>query len=42
MKKLAPSDIESINVIKGEKALEEYGEKGKNGVIQITTKKNKD
>jgi len=39
MKKLNPSEIESINVFKGEKAKEKYGEKGKNGVVEITTKK---
>ncbi len=39
MDALEPDDIESVNVIKGEKAIEEYGEKGRNGVIKITTKK---
>lgn len=34
-----PETIESINVLKGEKATEVYGEKGKNGVIEITSKK---
>ena len=33
-----PDEIESINVIKGEKALEMMGEKGKNGIIQIRMK----
>lgn len=33
-----PDDIESINVIKGEKALEMLGEKGANGIIQIRLK----
>lgn len=32
-------DIESVNVLKGEKAVQAYGEKGKDGVIEITTKK---
>ena len=36
--KLDPSDIQSIDVLKGESAVREYGEKGKNGVIRITTK----
>ena len=35
---LKPDDIESMDVLKGEKA-KIYGEKGKNGVILITTKK---
>ncbi len=34
-----PNDIESMSVLKGEYALTMYGEKGKNGVIQIITKK---
>lgn len=32
------SDIESIEVIKGEMALEKYGQEGKNGVIIVTLK----
>ena len=39
MKKLDPEDIESLTVIKDEKANTKYGKKGKNGVIEITTKK---
>jgi len=35
---LSPTEIQSIEVFKGEKALE-YGSKGKNGVIIITLKK---
>lgn len=38
---LRPSDIESVNVLKGEAATKAYGDKGKNGVILITTKKKK-
>jgi len=38
MKKLDPKSIKSINVLKGEKATKKYGKKGKNGVIEITTK----
>ena len=34
-----PADIESIHVLKGENAVSNYGEKGKKGVILITTKK---
>ncbi len=37
---LKPDDIASINVLKGEKALEKYGNKAKNGVVEITTKGN--
>lgn len=40
VKQLDPSEIESIDISKGEKALERFGEKGKNGVVEITTKKN--
>ncbi|TMM58375.1 TonB family protein [Maribacter algarum] len=36
---MTPDDIESISVLKGESAKALYGEKGKNGVIQIITKK---
>jgi TonB-dependent SusC/RagA subfamily outer membrane receptor len=36
---IAPETIESINVLKDESAKAAYGEKGKNGVILITTKK---
>ncbi|MEM6346662.1 MAG: carboxypeptidase-like regulatory domain-containing protein [Bacteroidota bacterium] len=39
MDTMSPDDIESVNVIKGEKAIEQYGEKGRNGVVEITTKK---
>ncbi len=38
MKKLDPSEIATINVYKGEKAKEKYGKKGKDGVVEITTK----
>ncbi len=39
LKDLDPARIESISVLKNASAVEEYGEKGKNGVILITTKK---
>lgn len=39
MKKLDPQCIESIAVLKDADATDIYGEKGKNGVILITTKK---
>ena len=34
-----PETIESINVIKGESATAKYGEKGKNGAVEIVLKK---
>ncbi|MBL7970574.1 MAG: TonB family protein, partial [Prolixibacteraceae bacterium] len=34
-----PDDIESINVLKGESAASKYGDQAKNGVVEITTKK---
>jgi hypothetical protein len=37
--KIDPNTIESISVIKGESGKKLYGEKGKEGVIEITTKK---
>ena len=39
MNKLDPQQIESITVLKDASATAKYGEKGKNGVILITTKK---
>jgi TonB-dependent SusC/RagA subfamily outer membrane receptor len=39
IKDLSPNMIQSINVLKGESAKALYGEKGKNGVIEIKTKK---
>jgi bla regulator protein BlaR1 len=36
---LNPNTIESINVLKGPSAEKAYGEKGKNGVVEITLKK---
>jgi hypothetical protein len=38
MKDIDPASIKSINVLKGESATKKYGEKGKNGVIEITRK----
>lgn len=35
---ISPSAIESINILKGQNALEKYGEAGQNGVIEITSK----
>jgi len=34
-----PESIETVNVYKGDKAIEEYGEKARNGVVIIKTKK---
>lgn len=39
MNKIFPDNIESIKVLKGERAKEKYAEKGANGVVEITTKK---
>ncbi|MGE5518331.1 MAG: energy transducer TonB, partial [Candidatus Dadabacteria bacterium] len=36
---LKPEGIQSVNVLKGDAAEKKYGDKGKNGVIEITTKK---
>lgn len=36
---IKPEDIESINVLKDKSATEKYGDKGKNGVIEIFLKK---
>ena len=39
LEKLSSDTFESINVFKGETAINRFGEKGKNGVLLITTKK---
>jgi outer membrane receptor for ferrienterochelin and colicin len=39
MKALGKDKIDKIEVLKGDKAIEKYGEKAKDGVIHITTKK---
>ena len=39
MNKISPDNIQSINVLKGERAKAKYAEKGANGVVEITTKK---
>lgn len=36
---IKPDDVESINVLKDKSAIDKYGEKGKNGVIEIFSKK---
>jgi TonB-dependent SusC/RagA subfamily outer membrane receptor len=38
---ITPGDIKSINVLKDETATEKYGSKGKNGVVEINTKKHR-
>ncbi|MDD4991052.1 MAG: energy transducer TonB [Paludibacter sp.] len=38
-KAIMADNIQSINVLKNESATKVYGDKGKNGVVQITTKK---
>ena len=40
--KLDPNLIQSINVLKGKKAIDKYGKDGENGVIEIITKENAD
>ncbi|MCU0402276.1 MAG: hypothetical protein MUE75_14935 [Algoriphagus sp.] len=37
-----PNDIEAIEVLKGEKAIEKFGENGRNGAIIITLKEKKE
>jgi hypothetical protein len=37
LKEMNPSAIKSMDVLKGEAAISKYGEKGKDGVIEITT-----
>jgi bla regulator protein BlaR1 len=39
LKKLEKDGIEKIEVLKGDNAIEKYGDKAKNGVILVTTKK---
>ncbi len=39
MNAINPNEIKKMNVLKGDKAIAEYGDKGKNGVIIIETKK---
>ncbi len=38
MDKIKPDSIEKVEVLKGDSSTEKYGEKGKNGVVLITTK----
>lgn len=41
IKKINTKNIESISVLKGNSAINKYGEKAKNGVIEIKKKRNK-
>ena len=41
MNDLKPDSIEKVEILKGESATEKYGDKGKNGVVLITTKDKK-
>ena len=41
LSQISPETIESISVMKNEAAIAEYGDKAKDGVISIVTKKNK-
>ncbi|MCG8551484.1 MAG: TonB family protein, partial [Desulfobacterales bacterium] len=38
LKDISPDDIASMNVLKGESATNKYGEKAKDGAVEITTK----
>jgi hypothetical protein len=38
MKAISPNDIESINILKGEQAINKYHEAGKSGVVEIKLK----
>jgi TonB-dependent SusC/RagA subfamily outer membrane receptor len=42
LKDINPDDIKSMTVLKDETAIEKYGKEGKNGVIEITTKRKKE
>lgn len=35
---ISPDDIKSVNVLKGESVISTYGDRGKNGVISISTR----
>ena len=42
LSQLDPSRIDAMTVLKGEQGVERYGEKGAEGVIEITTKKSEE
>lgn len=37
LKTISPNTIESVNILKDESAINKYGEKGKNGIVEIHT-----
>jgi hypothetical protein len=39
MDKIDPATIEAVNVLKDKSATDKYGEKGKNGAVEINSKK---
>lgn len=39
IKDIAPADIAIVNVLRDKNAIDKYGEKWKNGVVEVTTKK---
>jgi len=39
LESIKPDDVDSINVLKEKSAFDKYGEKEKNGVIEIYSKK---
>ena len=39
MNKIDPSSIEGVTILKDEQAVKKYGDKGKDGVVEITLKK---
>ena len=39
MNNINPETIDKVEVLKGDDATEKYGDKGKSGVVLITTKK---
>ena len=41
MYSLKPEEVEKINVLKDKNATNKYGDKGKNGVIEVFIKKQK-
>jgi hypothetical protein len=36
---IEPNTVKKVSVFKGEEAIKKYGQKAKNGVIEITTNK---
>ncbi len=41
LESINPDDIESMNIVKGDKAIEKYGTAGEHGVVEITMKNEK-